>query len=141
MHRIQFFNEDIVFTLKNKKSIALWVEQCILTENFLLGKLNFIFSSDEHLLTINRKYLNHDYYTDVITFDNSTEQKTIEGDVFISIDRVRENAQENFVSLTDEIRRIIIHGVLHLCEYYDKSLDDKTKMTEKENAYLSLLKI
>jgi probable rRNA maturation factor len=141
MHRIQFFNEDIVFTLKNKKSIALWVEQCILNENFLLGKLNFIFSSDEHLLTINRKYLNHDYYTDVITFDNSTEQKTIEGDVFISIDRVRENAQENFVSLTDEIRRIIIHGVLHLCEYYDKSLDDKTKMTEKENAYLSLLKI
>jgi rRNA maturation RNase YbeY len=97
-----------------------------------------IFCSDEYLLDVNKKYLNHDYYTDIITFDY-VEDKIISGDIFISSDRVRENANQFNVSFEMELFRIIIHGILHLLGYKDKTKKDKSLMTEKENFYLSRL--
>ena len=91
------------------------------------------------MLDINNKYLDHDYYTDIITFDNSDRELEIEGDIFISIDRVRENAKSNNIQITDELNRVIIHGLLHLMGYNDKSADEKKVMSEKEDACLSLL--
>ena len=138
MSKIKFFYEDTPFILDHNESHINWIKQSIIHEEFQLVSLNFIFCSDEHLLTINKKYLNHDYYTDIITFDNSEEKLEIEGDVFISIDRVKENAEENGVPFTDEQKRVLIHGVLHLCGYKDKTIEEKHYMTKKENAYLSL---
>lgn len=138
MLRIKFFYEDTLFILDNNESHSNWIKQSIFHEGFQLVSLNFVFCSDQHLLTINKKYLNHDYYTDIITFDNSEEKLEIEGDVFISIDRVKENAEENGVPFADEQKRVLIHGVLHLCSYNDKTIQEKDLMTKKENAYLSL---
>ena len=106
---------------------------------YKISGINFIFCSDGYLLKINQEYLNHDYYTDIITFDNSEEKKVIESDIFISTDRVTENAAENKVDFYQELFRVMIHGMLHLVGFKDKSFDDKKIMTEKENAYLSLL--
>jgi rRNA maturation RNase YbeY len=138
MPQIQFFSEDTSFTPDHKDSISLWVQQSVINERFQLVSLNFIFCSDEYLLSINQEYLKHDYYTDIITFDNSVAPKDIEGDIFISADRVKENANRNSVVFSEELKRILIHGVLHLCDYNDKTADQKALMTEKENAYLSL---
>lgn len=102
-----------------------------------MGELNFIFCSDEYLLSINQEYLNHDTFTDIITFDNSDTAKVISGDIFISIPRVKENASNLGVEEPEELRRVIIHGVLHLAGYFDKSKTDKALMTEKEDYYLS----
>lgn len=139
MSSIQFFSEDISFILDNKDSISSWIQQSIVNERFQLVSLNFIFCSDNYLLGINQEYLKHDYYTDIITFDNSLETKDLEGDVFISVDRVVENANQNSIRFSDELNRVLIHGVLHLCGYNDKTNDEKALMTEKENAYLSLI--
>ena len=138
MSQIQFFSEDTSFTLDHKDSISAWIQQSVINERFQLVSLNFILCSDEYLLSINQQYLKHDYYTDIITFDNSVEQKTVEGDIFISVDRVKENADQNSIAFPQELKRVLIHGVLHLCEYNDKTIDEKALMTEKENAYLSL---
>lgn len=138
MSQIQFFSEDTSFTPGHKDSISLWIQKSIINEKLQLISLNFIFCSDEYLLRINQEYLKHDYYTDIITFDNSIEPEKLEGDVFISADRVKENADQNLVAFKEELKRILIHGVLHLCGYNDKTIDEKALMTEKENAYLSL---
>src|SRR5690606_18704832 len=134
---ISFFVEDVTFNLSQKQKIRDWVNRTVREEGFnRISELNFIFCSDTYLLEINRQYLHHDTYTDIVTFDSSEEENVIAGDVFISIERVRENAQKFKVSEKEELHRVIIHGVLHLCGYLDKKSEDKTLMTRKENEYL-----
>jgi probable rRNA maturation factor len=139
MAKINLFTEDITYTLKNKTTIKKWIESTIVEEGYQLSELNFILCSDEYLLRINQDFLQHDDYTDVITFDNSEELKTIVGDIFISLDRIKENAS-NFKSTTvNELCRVIIHGTLHLLGYKDKTKTAKTEMTAKEDYYLGKL--
>jgi len=114
-----------------------WISDTIKNEEHRTGELNFIFCSDEYLLNINQEYLDHDTYTDIITFDNSESEKEISGDIFISVPRVMENALHLGIEVTEELRRVIIHGVLHLAGYLDKSKTDKMLMTQKEDFYLS----
>jgi probable rRNA maturation factor len=134
---IHFFSEDITYTLKQKLLVRTWIKDTILAEGYKLAELNFIFSSDEYLLNINRQYLNHDTYTDIITFDNSDEEGLIVGDIFISIDRIRENSVKFRTNERDELHRVIIHGTLHLLGYPDKGAKAKKIMTDKEDHYLS----
>ena len=136
MAKINFFTEDINYTLKNKTAIKKWIQEMIVGEGYRLHELNFILCSDDYLLRINQAYLKHDYYTDVITFDNSDVHKTIVGDIFISIDRVKENAKQNKATTMDELCRIMAHGTLHLLGYLDKKKKAKQEMTDKENFYL-----
>jgi len=137
MPAISFFEEDITYKLKNKTSVRQWITQTIQAEGFKLKELTYIFCSDDYLLQINQQYLNHDTYTDIITFDNSETEKVIIGDIFISIDRIRENALKFNISDTDELHRVIIHGALHLLGYKDKTPVTKQKMTQKEDFYLN----
>ncbi len=135
---ISFFSEDIDFTLKDKAKVRSWIGDTIKSEGFKrVSELSFVFCSDDYLLAINKQYLNHDTYTDIVTFDSSDEEDVIAGDIFISIERVRENAAKFGVTEREELHRVIIHGVLHLCGYYDKKKEDKELMTAKENEYLS----
>ncbi|HZY39653.1 MAG TPA: rRNA maturation RNase YbeY [Mucilaginibacter sp.] len=138
---LNFFEEDISYKLKHKTLVRRWITETIKAEGYRLKELNYIFCSDNYLLQINQQYLNHDTYTDIITFDNSEEEKSITGDVFISIDRIRENAAKFNVVETDELHRVIIHGALHLLGYGDKKASDKKKMTEKEDFYLNLRRV
>ena len=137
---IHFFYENTTFELDEQSSYMEWFK--VILTNFqkdLLG-LNIVFCSDEYLLDINQKYLQHDYFTDVITFDHSENEKEIEGDVYISIDRVRENAAENKVPFENELSRVMAHGLLHLIGFQDKTPEQKASMREKEDACLSLQK-
>jgi len=134
---INFFTEDISFTLKQKGLVRTWIRNTIIAEKHRLRLLNYIFCSDPYLLTINQQYLNHDTYTDIITFDNSENKGEIVGDIFISLDRIRENAKELDLNVIDELHRVMIHGTLHLLGYPDKGKSAKALMTEKEDFYLS----
>ncbi|HEY0174792.1 MAG TPA: rRNA maturation RNase YbeY [Pedobacter sp.] len=136
---VHFFSEDVKYTLKNKTQIRNWINDTIIAEGQHLDELNFILCSDEYLLRINQQYLNHDTYTDVITFDHSEELKTIAGDIFISIERIQENAKEYKGTVQQELCRVMVHGTLHLLGYKDKGKAAKTLMTQKEDQYLALL--
>lgn len=138
---IHYFYEDVDFILSNQKNISLWVSQVVSKHGFQLEELNYIFCSDDYLLDINKQHLNHDYYTDIITFDNSEEEEQIESDIFISLDRVKENATQHNTQFVDELHRVMIHGILHLLGFGDKTSAEKKVMREKEDACLSLLKI
>lgn len=138
---IQYFSEEIDFSLQNQPSIDKWISELISSNNYTLTDLNYIFCSDEYLLQINKEHLDHDYYTDIITFDNSESQEEIESDLFISIDRVKENAQNLDHSFDHELHRVMIHGLLHLFGFHDKTEEEKKVMREKEDHCLSLLKI
>ena len=129
---------DIRFTLKNRINLKKWITAVALEEQKRVGELSFIFCSDEYLLEINKQYLNHDYYTDVITFDYS-ENNRISGDVFISVDTVIVNAKDYRQTFESELYRVMVHGVLHLCEYGDHSDEEKQQMRAKENYYLEKL--
>ena len=135
---ISFFTEDIEFSLKQKTDLRKWINSIIKSQGKRTGELNFIFCSDSYLLDINRQYLNHNTFTDIITFDNSEDQSRVEGDIFISVDRIRENALNFKVAERDELHRVIIHGVLHLLGYKDKKPNDKKQMTLKEDEALAL---
>jgi len=137
MPAIQFFEEDIAYKLKNKTAVRQWITETIQTEGFKLKELTYVFCSDSYLLQINQQYLDHDTYTDIITFDNSEIANTIIGDIFISIDRIRENALKFSTTEADELHRVIIHGALHLLGYTDKTAPAKKKMTLKEDFYLN----
>jgi probable rRNA maturation factor len=137
MPLIRFFEEGISYKIKNKLAIRQWIAETVQAEGYKLTELSYIFCSDEYLLQINRQYLDHDTYTDIITFDNSTPGSGILGDIFISIDRIRENALKFNIAEADELRRVIIHGALHLLGYKDKTPADKKKMTLKEDYYLN----
>lgn len=136
MPAITFHEEDISYKLKNKTAVRKWITDTIIAEGYKLSELTYIFCTDEYLLQINRQYLDHDTYTDIITFDNSEEDRVIMSDVFISIERIRENAGKFNVTEAQELHRVLIHGTLHLLGYTDKSPANKKKMTSKEDFYL-----
>jgi len=135
---INFFNESTKFILRNKIKLRRWLLICAGKEKYSIGELNYIFCSDNYLRKINKQYLNHDYFTDIITFSTSEPgDKRISGDIFISIVRVRENAKSYKASVSDELHRVMIHGLLHLCCYNDKSQQQKNKMRKAENMHLT----
>lgn len=133
---INFIIEIEKFKITERRKKKRWLNDLIFQENYKLLELNYIFLNDEALLKINKEYLHHDTYTDIITFDNSEEKKSIEGDIFISVDRIRENALMFHVSFETEMIRVMAHGLLHLCGYLDKKKKDIENMREKENYYM-----
>lgn len=135
---IHFFSEDVAFPKIGKRFVSDWLKKVIQAEAKKIGDVSIVFCSDEYLLNVNQEYLNHDYYTDIITFDY-VEGSLINGDIFISIDRVAENAKEYNVAFEKELYRIIVHGFLHLIGYKDKLKTDKQLMTQKEDFYLEWL--
>jgi rRNA maturation RNase YbeY len=138
MALINFYNQDISFKLPKPRKTTQWLKEVILQEKRDLVQINYIFSSDTYLLEMNQKYLNHNTLTDIITFDNSADKHSVEADIFISIDRVKENAAELGTSFDEELHRVLVHGVLHLTGHTDKSPQAKVNMRKKEDAYLSL---
>jgi probable rRNA maturation factor len=140
MAKVNFFVEDIPFELANPITVSRWIQKVVKAEKYSLENLNYIFCSDEYLRQINIEYLNHKTFTDIITFSTSDQQGTIEGDIFISIERVRENSEKFGQEFRDELHRVIVHGALHLLGYGDKTPDEKVRMRQKEDAYLSLRK-
>jgi rRNA maturation RNase YbeY len=136
---IQFFEEDISFRIKRTESIRHWIRKVAEMHGNDIHSLNYIYCSDPYLLKINRERLGHDFLTDIITFDLSEEEKILEADIYISIDRVQENATNLSVPFESELYRVMIHGVLHLLGFDDKSEEEKLKMRKKEDACLSLL--
>ncbi|MGD9929683.1 MAG: rRNA maturation RNase YbeY [Mangrovibacterium sp.] len=135
---INFYYEDVADLHLDKKCLKNWITSTIKEEGKMPGELSFIFCSDPYLLEINKQYLDHDYFTDIITFDY-VEGRMVSGDIFVSVDRVSENADTFQVSFSDELNRILIHGVLHLCGYADKLPQEKKIMTQKEDFYLDKL--
>lgn len=135
---IHFFEEDIKFSLKPKPTYKKWLKEIANTHKKKLGELNYIFCSDEYLYSINVEYLKHKTYTDIITFDNSEEEDKIEGDIFISIDRVKENANKMNVSFETELQRVLSHGILHLLGYKDKKEEDQKIMRAMEEQSIAL---
>ena len=141
MGYINFFQEETDFELKEESIIITWLESVVEAEGQRIEEINFIFCNDEYLLSINKAYLDHDYYTDIITFDNRDNiSDHIEADIFVSIDRVKENAQNLNIQFELELSRVMVHGLLHLLGYHDKSEQEILQMREKEEAYLSLQK-
>jgi probable rRNA maturation factor len=142
MSRINFFKEDINLDLRTLRKLKSWVKLVADLHKQPIDTLNYIFCSDEFLHQINLEYLNHDTYTDIVTFDlradNSSE--ALEADIFISVERVEENAQKMHTSLIKELARVMIHGVLHLIGYADKTTKEKELMRSKENEALQYLK-
>jgi rRNA maturation RNase YbeY len=138
MAQINFFTEDIDFKIPLPRKTASWIKASIKKERKRLKELNYIFCTDSHLLAINREYLNHNTLTDIITFDSSESLNEIAGDIYISIDRVTENAEKFKTTFIDELNRVMIHGALHLIGYSDKSRKAQIEMRKKEDAYLSL---
>ena len=132
---ISFNTVDIKFTLRNKLKIRNWINAVISSEGKKTGDVAYVFCSDDYLGDMNEKYLNHRTLTDIITFDYSEKGK-LSGDIFISIERVRENAVEFKVKEEAELARVMVHGILHLSGYKDKTPEEKTLMREKENYYL-----
>ncbi len=137
---ISFYNEDIEFKLKNKLLLKKWIKQVVETYNFKLGNLSYIFCSDDKILEVNRQFLQHDYYTDIITFDYD-EDGVVSGDMYISIDTVKTNAEQFSPSFIRELHRVIIHGVLHLCGLKDKEPQDEKNMRAAEEKALAMLDV
>jgi len=135
---VNFFVEQIDFVVEDENRIREWIVKVIEDNNFIPGIINYIFCSDEYLLKINRKHLNHDFYTDIVTFDY-VQANQINSDMFISIDRVKDNAVNNSKSFYEEFHRVVIHGILHLFGYNDKTDEEKKQMRFLEDKYLSLL--
>jgi probable rRNA maturation factor len=135
---VLYFTEDIQFRFRNQRKVKKWIIHTILSEKKKFQSLNIIFCSDSYLHTLNVNYLQHDTLTDIITFDNS-EVNLISGELFISIPRVKENANLFHISFYHELHRVIIHGVLHLLGYSDKTSKQQLEMRKKEDIYLSLL--
>lgn len=136
---ISFFTEEIPFTIKDKLKRKNWIKGVASQFNKKIGELNYIFCTDDYLLEINKTYLNHDFYTDIITFDQSETEKKIEGEIYISIDRVKDNAAINNTSFENELNRVIVHGVLHLIGFKDKTNQEQAEMRAQENEMIQLL--
>ena len=136
---IQFILEKS-FAFNNRLKAKAWIKQVIAEHGKKCGNISYIFTNDEHVLDVNRQYLGHDYYTDIITFDYSDEDGVgkINGDIFVSVDRIKENAKEFKTSFDNELHRVIIHGVLHLLGFKDHSPKDSKLMRQKENECLEL---
>jgi len=132
------FNYELDFELSNESDYAAWIEKVIIGYGFELGELNYIFCDDVYLLKLNIEFLEHDTLTDIISFDY-TEGKVVGGDIFISLERVKENALELSISVDEEIKRVMIHGVLHYMGYKDKTKEEKDEMRSQEDESISLL--
>jgi rRNA maturation RNase YbeY len=133
------FNYETNFKIENKELIVNWVQKIIKKHNFELGEINYIFCDDQYLHKLNVEFLQHDTLTDIISFDNCLG-KLISGDIFISIERLEEYAKDFKVSFNDELKRVMIHGVLHYMGYKDKTVADQIEMTTEENFAISILK-
>lgn len=134
--KVCFFFQGVRISLEKRETLKKFVSSVLKKEGKKPGAINYIFCSDKSLLEINNQYLKHDFYTDIITFD-LTEGSSTQADIYISADRVKENARELGVSIKEELHRVIFHGILHLCGYGDKSIEEKSKMRAKEDFYLS----
>ena len=132
------FNYETDFKLDSEENISKWIIDTISSEEYRIEEINYVFCNDEYLHKLNVEFLSHDTLTDIISFDYSVG-KIIQGDIFISIERVKENAKEFKVSFLEELQRVIIHGVLHYCGYKDKTKAEVKVMREKENHYLARL--
>lgn len=138
MKKIKFYYYDSNPNLRNRNKLKLFIFKLFKKERTDIVKINYIFCSDRYLLSLNRKFLKHNYYTDVITFDMSAFKNKIEAEIYISIDRVKENARLNQNSFEHEIHRVMFHGALHLCGYNDKTKGEIAKMRRRENMCLKL---
>jgi probable rRNA maturation factor len=132
---IQYIAEEVKLPTIQKQKITRWIKDTAATYDKKVGEIAYIFCSDERILEVNNQYLKHDYYTDIITFDYS-EGSVISGDIFISVDTVRSNSEKFEVSFEDELQRILIHGILHLCGQADNTPELRAEMTRKENLAL-----
>jgi len=140
MGSIRFFNEGVVFSLPHPRKTTVWIKGVITREKKSLTEINYIFCSDKFLLSLNKGYLNHNTLTDIITFDNSATKGALEADIYISVERVADNASKFQANFDEELHRVMIHGVLHLLGYKDKKGTEKALMRKKEEACLSLRK-
>ena len=137
---VRYYNDSTTFRLPEKRHTAEWLARVAAAEGYTLGEVNYIFCSSERHLEINKEFLNHDYYTDIITFDYSDRKGTrvVAGDVFIDVETVRDNARIYGTRFRDEMRRVVVHGVLHLCGQKDKSPSAEKQMHRKEDKYMAL---
>lgn len=135
---VRYFNEEVEFRLRNKKVISKWIEHIINFYLFTCGDINFVFTSNPNILKINTQYLKHNYFTDIITFPNS-EGKVLGGDIYISIDTVKENSSIFSVTFVNELHRVMIHGILHLAGLNDSTETEKAAMRNSEDKALSML--
>ena len=140
MSNIRFHTEDISFKLPKPRKTVFWLKSILLKEKAAFSFINFIFCSDKFLLELNQKYLSHSDYTDIITFQLNDKSLPIESEIYISIDRVKENAKIYEQAFSEELLRVMAHGILHLVGYKDKKPAEKVLMRKKESAYLSLFK-
>lgn len=131
---IQYFYENITETVD--QNYKIWLQNIIVSEQKKIGEINYIFCDDEYILKVNQDYLQHDYYTDIITFDY-VKGKTISGEIFVSLQRISDNASTLSKDYEDELRRVLAHGILHLCGYKDKSEEEEREMRNKEDYYLN----
>jgi probable rRNA maturation factor len=134
------FNYETEFELPNEDQLSNWLSHVILSENKKEGDINYIFCDDEYLLNLNEQYLDHDTLTDIISFDYSVGNE-LHGDIFISIERVRDNAHDFKVTFDEELKRVLVHGVLHYCGYKDKSEDDEKLMRQKEDEKIKMFHV
>ncbi|MFT5243219.1 MAG: putative rRNA maturation factor [Glaciecola sp.] len=132
------FNYETEFRLDEERKVSQWISNAILSENLKEGEINYIFCDDDYLHKLNVEFLEHDTLTDIISFDYSVG-KELHGDIYISIERVADNAKDFKVDVLEELKRVMIHGVLHYCGFKDKTDEDANLMREKENHYLSIL--
>jgi probable rRNA maturation factor len=131
------FNYEVDFQLHSEVQVNKWLSEVIKSESFKEGEINYVFCDDEYLLKLNVEFLKHDTLTDILSFDYSLG-KELHGDIFISIERVKENAEDFNVGFETELKRVMVHGVLHYCGYKDKSEEEERVMREKENHYINL---
>ncbi|MCK4679403.1 MAG: rRNA maturation RNase YbeY [Bacteroidales bacterium] len=137
-NNILFFNEEVSYRVNDKRKIREWIRHIIYKWGNSPGNINIILCPDQYLLAINNTYLNHDSYTDILTFNQSEEQTIISGDIYISLDRIKANAKEYKVRISDELHRVIIHGILHLMGGKDSTDAERREMREAEDKCLSL---
>src|SRR5262249_25182625 len=135
---IHFFFQDPSTQLRNRQNLKAFILLLLKKEKREIETLNYVFCTDQYLLQLNRKYLNHDFYTDTVSFELSKKGEPINGEIYISLDRVRENAKNLGVSFKSEIHRVMFHGLLHLCGYEDKNEKQRKLMRSKEDLYLHL---
>jgi rRNA maturation RNase YbeY len=134
------FNYETDFELSNEQGFSKWISEVILSENKKEGEINYIFCDDDYLLEINQQYLNHDTLTDIISFDYSVGNE-INGDIFVSVERVKENASDYKVTFHEEIQRVLVHGILHYCGYKDKTETDELIMRSKEEEKMKMFHV
>jgi len=133
---IHYFTENVENPILDEENTSKWIESVIKAENCYVGNINYIFCNDSYLLEINKEHLEHDFYTDIITFDLSDNKNEISGDIYMSHDRALENAKTLDIEINTEIQRLLIHGILHLIGYNDKTKEDKQEIRNKEDQYL-----